>query len=99
MNPKIIDLYNDYIHGEMPRRTFLKRMAEIAGSAAAAAAVLPLIETNYAWGQQVSPTDERLEQGYVEYAGTVGPVNAYFAKPASSVDALPGILSFTRIAD
>ena len=92
MNPKIIDLYNDYIHGEMPRRTFLKRMAEIAGSAAAAAAVLPLIETNYAWGQQVSPTDERLEQGYVEYAGTVGSVNAYFAKPANSVDALPGIM-------
>ena len=92
MNPKILDLYNDYIHGEMPRRSFLKRLAEIAGSAAAAAAVLPLIETNYAWGQQVSPTDERLEQGYVEYTGTVGPVNAYFAKPANSATALPGIL-------
>jgi carboxymethylenebutenolidase len=92
MDPKIINLYNDYIHGEMPRRSFLKRLAEIAGSAAAAAAVLPLIETNYAWGQQVSPTDERLEQGYVEYTGTVGPVNAYFAKPANSATALPGIL-------
>ncbi len=92
MNPKVLDLYNDYIHGEMPRRSFLKRLAEIVGSAAAAAAVLPLIETNYAWGQQVSPTDERLEQGYVEYTGTVGPVNAYFAKPAYSATALPGIL-------
>ena len=92
MNPKILDLYNDYIHGEMPRRSFLKRLAEIVGSAAAAAAVLPLIETNYAWGQQVSPTDERLEQGYVEYTGTVGPVNAYFAKPANSATAFPGIL-------
>ncbi len=92
MDPKIIDLYNDYIHGDMPRRSFLKRLAEIAGSAAAAAAMLPLIDTNYAFGQQVSPADERLEQGYVEYKGTVGPVNAYFAKPASSTTALPGIL-------
>ena len=92
MNPKILDLYNDYIHGEMPRRSFLKRLAEIAGSAAAAAAILPLIETNYAWGQQVDPSDERLEQGYVEYPGTVGPVNAYVAKPANSAAALPGIL-------
>ncbi len=92
MNPKIIDLYNDYIHGEMPRRSFLKRVAEIAGSAAAAAAILPLIETNYAWGQQVDPADERLEQGYVDYTGTVGPVNAYVAKPADSTVALPGIL-------
>jgi len=92
MDPKILDLYNDYIHGDMPRRSFLKRMAEIAGSAAAAAAILPLIETNYAWGQQVSPTDDRLETGYVEYPGTVGPVNAYFAKLANSEAALPGIL-------
>lgn len=92
MNPKIIELYNDYIHGEMPRRTFLKRMTEIAGSAAAAAVLLPLIETNYAWGQQVDTEDERLETGYVEYPGTVGPVKAYFAKPAKSVAALPGIL-------
>ena len=92
MNPKIIDLYNDYIHGEMPRRSFLKRVAEIAGSAAAAAAILPLIETNYAWGQQIAPADERLEQGYVDYTGTVGPVNAYVAKPADSTVALPGIL-------
>ena len=92
MDPKILDLYNEYIHGEMPRRTFLKRIAEIAGSAAAAAAILPLIETNYAWGQQVDPADERLVQGYVEYTGTVGPVNAYIAKPANSTAALPGIL-------
>ncbi len=66
--------------------------AEIAGSAAAAAAILPLIEINYTWGQQIDPADERLQQGYVEYMGTVGPVNAYFAKPANSAAALPGIL-------
>ena len=92
MDPKIIDHYNDYIHGDMPRRSFLKRVAEIAGSATAAAAILALIETNYAWGQQVSPTDERLVQGYVDYTGTAGPVNAYFAKPANAAAALPGIL-------
>ncbi len=92
MDPRIIDLYNDYIHGEMPRRSFLKRVAEIAGGAAAAAAILPLIESNYAWGQQVDPADERLELGHVEYAGTVGPVNVYFAKPANAEAALPGVL-------
>jgi len=42
MDPKIIDHYNDYIHGDMPRRSFLKRVAEIAGSATAAAAILPI---------------------------------------------------------
>ena len=57
MDPKIIDLYNEYIHGEMPRRSFLRRVAEIAGGAAAATPILLLIETNYARGQQVGPED------------------------------------------
>ncbi len=92
MDPKIIDLYNDYIHGEMPRRSFLRRVTEIAGGAAAATPILLLIETNYARGQQVGPEDERLELGYVEYAGTGGPVNAYLAKPANAEAALPGVL-------
>jgi len=92
MDQKIIDLYNDYIHGTMPRRTFLKRAAEIAGGAAAASAILPLIENNFAWGGQVEPQDSRIEQGYVEYEGTVGKVKAYFAKPSDAQDPLPGIL-------
>lgn len=92
MDQKIIDLYNEYIHGAMPRRSFLRRVAEIAGGAAAASAILPLIETNYAWGAQVEPDDKRLEQGYLEYEGTVGKVKAYYAKPVGVTDPLPGIL-------
>ncbi len=92
MDQKIIDLYNDYIHGEMPRRSFLRRVAEIAGGAAAASALLPLIETNYAWGQQVDPKDERLYTGYETYAGTQSDVKAYVARPARAKGPLPGIL-------
>jgi carboxymethylenebutenolidase len=92
MDQKIIDLYNDYIHGDMPRRSFLRRVAKIAGGAAAATAILPLIETNYAWGQQVDPKDERLNAGYATYAGTQSEVKAYVATPASAKLPLPGVL-------
>lgn len=92
MDPKVINLYNDYIHGDMPRRSFLKRLAGLAGGVAAANVMLPLIEPNYAWGQQVSPEDDRLEQGYIGYDGTQGKVRAYFAKPSGITDAIPGIL-------
>lgn len=92
MNPKAIDLYNEYIHGDLPRRSFLKRLVGIAGSAAAASAFLPLLESNYAWGQQVEPDDPRLVQGYVEYPGTVGKVRGYFARPAGPESVLPGVL-------
>lgn len=87
-----IDLYNDYIHGDIPRRAFLKRLAGIAGGAAAASALLPLLEPNYAWGQQVPVDDARLETSYVQYTGSGGTVKAYLAKPAGSSEARSGIL-------
>jgi len=92
MDPKVVKLYNDYIHGDMPRRSFLKQLAGIAGSVAAANVALALVEPNYAQGQQIPPEDDRLDQGYVNYEGTVGPVRAYYAKPVASEAALPGIL-------
>lgn len=92
MDHKAIDLYNEYIHGDMPRRDFLRRLAGVAGGAAAATALLPLLESNYAWGQQVAPDDGRLETSRVEYAGSGGPVRAYLAKPAGGAGPLPGVL-------
>jgi carboxymethylenebutenolidase len=92
MDHKAVDLYNEYIHGDMPRRNFLKRLAGIAGGAAAASALLPLLEANYAWGQQVAPGDERLVAERVDYAGTDGSVRAYLAKPAGRDGRLPGVL-------
>jgi len=92
MDPRVVKLYNDYIHGDMPRRSFLKQLTGLAGGIIAANAVLTLIEPNYAWGQQVAPDDDRLEQGYISYTGTVGKVRAYVAKPVAATGKLPGIL-------
>jgi carboxymethylenebutenolidase len=92
MKQQAIDLYNEYIHGDLPRRSFLKRLAGIAGGAAAASALLPLLEPNYAWGRQVAEDDARLDTDYVEYAGRGGKVRAYLARPAAAEEPLPGIL-------
>ena len=45
MDPKVTELYNDYIHGDMPRRSFLKQLAVITGGASMANAVLASITT------------------------------------------------------
>lgn len=87
-----IELYNVYIHGDLPRREFLKRLAGIAGGTAAAAVLLPLLEPNYVFAQQVAGDDERLETGYVEYPGADGMVKGYLAKPASLTGKAPGVL-------
>ena len=91
MDPRIIDLYNDYVHSTLPRREFLARLARLTGSAAAAAAVLPLIEPNYAHARQVDEADARLATGYVKYPGLSGDVRAYRARPKGT-GKLPAVL-------
>ena len=92
MDQRVIDLYNNYIHGSMPRRDFLNRLAGIAGSVAAASLILPLIEPSDAYAQQIDPKDRTLKTQYVEYGGTKGAVRAYVAKPAKAKKPLPCLL-------
>jgi carboxymethylenebutenolidase len=91
---RIIDLYNEYVHTALPRREFLTRLAQIAGGTAAALAVLPFIEPNYAQARQIEPDDKRLKTEKIEFAGPNGPVKAYTAMPRKigKHDKLPGVL-------
>src|SRR3569833_690983 len=91
MDQRVIDLYNVYIHGDMPRRDFLQRLAGIAGSVAAASALLPLIECNYARAAKIPDNHGELETGYASYAGARGTVRAYVARPKQA-GALPGVV-------
>src|SRR3954471_22654897 len=91
---RIIDLYNEYVHTSLPRRAFLERLAKIAGGSAAALAVLPLIEPNYAQARQVEPDDKRLKCERIEFNGPNGVVKAYTARPhkLGKSDRIPGVL-------
>jgi carboxymethylenebutenolidase len=90
---RIIDLYNEYVHSALPRREFMTRLASIAGGSAAAMAVLPFIEPNYAQARQVEPDDKRLKSEKIEFDGPQGKVKAYVAMPRKPKTAtLPGIL-------
>jgi carboxymethylenebutenolidase len=91
LDPRIINLYNDYIHSTLPRRDFIARLVKITGSVAAASAVLPLIEPNYAYGEQVPENDKKLTAGYVTYKGASGDVKAYVARPKGK-GKLPAVL-------
>ena len=53
MDQRIINLYDDFTHGGMSRRSFLDKLAALAGSAAGAAAILPILQNNYAQAQIV----------------------------------------------
>lgn len=61
INDAIIQLYDRFTHGLMDRRGFMERLTQLAGSAAAAAALLPLLQNDYARADTVAADDPRLE--------------------------------------
>lgn len=73
---QIIYLYDRFIHGSMPRRQFLQKLATLAGSVAAASAMVPILEGD-ALARTVDPDDDRLDAGFETYDGVTGPINAY----------------------
>jgi carboxymethylenebutenolidase len=91
MDQTIMDLYEKYTHDLLDRREFLKKLGIFLGSAAAANALLPLLETNYARAEVVSKDDPRLKTDYINYPGATGEIRAYFARPKREAK-LPGVI-------
>jgi carboxymethylenebutenolidase len=81
MDQRIINLYDRFTHGGMNRRDFLDRLSELAGSAAAAAALLPLLQNDYAQAAIVPPNDSRLVSERLAYDSPKGRINGYFVRP------------------
>jgi carboxymethylenebutenolidase len=80
MDQRIINLYDRFTHGEMSRRSFLDRLAELAGSAAIAAALLPLLQNDYAKAAVVPENDSRLVSERVAFDSSKGRINGYLTR-------------------
>ncbi len=79
MDQRIISLYDEYTHKPLNRQEFLKRLAILAGSTAAALALLPLLENNYANAAVTKQDDLFIE--YINYPGVPNQMKAYVARP------------------
>ena len=56
-----IQLYDLYIHGEIPRREFMDRLNKFTVAGLALPAMVEALMPNYAAAQQVAPTDSRIK--------------------------------------
>lgn len=80
MDQRIIDLYDRFTHGRISRRAFLDRLAVLAGGAAMASAMLPLLRNNYALAETVPEGDPRLVFETLTFPAVPG-LTGYFVKP------------------
>jgi len=82
IDQRVYDLYDEYCHGDIDRREFLKRAAALGvAGLAMAQGLLP----NYARAQTVSFTDSRIKATYVDYpspGGNAEKIRSYLVQPA-----------------
>ena len=89
MDQKYINLFDRFTHGGMSRREFLEKLSLMAGSSAAAFAILPVLENNYANAGVVEATDPRLK---VEDITLASGLKGHLAAPANAAGKLPVVL-------
>jgi len=83
---ELLDLFHEYQHGDISRRTFLDRAAKFAIGGLTVATIFESLRPNYAWAQQVPPDDKRIKVGYevVQSPAGNGSIKGYLARPAKS---------------
>ncbi len=91
MDKKLFTLFDEYWHGLLDRRAFVKRLSLLAGGAIAANALFSLVENKGAHAEVVPKDDPRLVTESIKYPGATGDVRAYFARPKGDKK-LPGVV-------
>lgn len=84
IDPRILDLYDEYCHGIIDRRKFFRRVEALTNAGASALNVARTLLPQYAEAQQISVTDKRIEARLVDYpsaGGTSGQMRGYLVQP------------------
>ncbi|MBX2964732.1 MAG: dienelactone hydrolase family protein [Cyclobacteriaceae bacterium] len=81
MDQRIINLFDEYTHKPLSREEFIRKLTLLTGSTAAALAMLPLLEVNYAHAETIPLQDDRLLTEYVTYPADDVTMRAYIARP------------------
>src|SRR6202162_1814889 len=95
-----IELYNLFIHGVISRRAFMDGVQRFAIGGLTATTIIEALMPNYALGQQVSKTDDRIKVTYetVPSPQGNGSIKGFLVRPvsadtrAATAAKLPGII-------
>ncbi|HBL44657.1 dienelactone hydrolase family protein [Gimesia sp.] len=69
---EVLDLYDDYAHGRLNRRDYIKKLGMFAVGGMTAEALMASLSPNYAWAEQVKPDDPRIKTETVTYKSPQG---------------------------
>lgn len=88
------DWYDEYAHGDIDRRTFMARLATLAGAGIGLSLLTSALIPDYALAEQVSFNDPDIHASYVIFAsaGGHGEGRGYLVKPSAIEIDAPAVL-------
>jgi len=92
---ELLNIFDQYVHGDIDRRGFLDRAGKFAVGGVTAGMLLDMLNPQFASAQQVPKDDKRLKTEYLEFPspqGNTGKTKGYLARPANATGKLPAIL-------
>ena len=91
---ELLNLFDEYVHGQIDRRGFLDRAGKFAIGGLTAGMLLDTLSPRFAEAQQVPKDDKRLKAEFVEFPSPQGSakMRGYLARPANASGKLPSIL-------
>ena len=87
IDQRVFDLYDEYCHGRIDRREFLRRAASLAVVGGSGLAMAQALLPRYAQAQTISFSDQRMKANYVTYpspGGNSGSMRGYLVQPAGA---------------
>jgi carboxymethylenebutenolidase len=93
-HPEALKLFDQYVHGQLSRRGFLRRAAQFAAAGVTAEGLLLALSPSFVEAQQVPSHDPRIKARYVECPSPqgYGTLRGYLAQPAKAKGKLPTVL-------
>ena len=92
---ELLNIFDQYVHGDIDRRGFLDRAGKFAVGGVTAGMLLDMLNPQFAAAQQVPKDDSRIKAEYLEYPspqGNPGKTKGYLVRPAKAAGKLPGVL-------
>ena len=83
---ELLELFHEYVHGDISRRGFLEGAQKFAVGGLTAAGIFEALKPNYAFAQQVPKDDKRIKTEYVTVPSPQGngSIKGYLVRPATA---------------
>jgi carboxymethylenebutenolidase len=94
ISQEVFDLYDDYAHNRIPRRTFIEKLSLYAVGGITVASLMSFLMPNYVDTLLVPQNDPRLDSDYITYDSPNGggSIKGLLSQPAGNTKKLGGIL-------